>query len=156
MILIVGVILIGILLILLEILILPGMIAGIIGALLVFFGIYQSYAEYGSATGNITLATTVVVTLVAIYYSFKSGAWNRFGLKNTIEGKVNDVTALSFNIGDEGSTLSALRPSGTILINGVKVEAQSQGDMIDAGTKVIVSKVLPNKLIVKIKVTDLV
>lgn len=155
MILIIGVILIGILLILLEILILPGLIAGIIGGLLIMFGIFQTYSEFGSTTGHIVTVSTILTLLISIYFSFKSGAWNRFGLKNTIEGKVNDVTLLSLNIGDEGSTLSALRPSGTILIDGKRIEAQSQGEMIDAGTKVVVTKVLPNKVLVKTKVTDL-
>ena len=155
MILVIGIILIGIVLILLEILILPGMIAGIIGGLLILFGIYESYAEFGTTTGHIVTVCTIVTLLLSIYFSFKSGAWNRFGLKNTIEGKVNDVASLSLNIGDEGSTLSALRPSGTILIDGKRIEAQSQGEMIDAGTKVIITKVLPNKVFVKIKVTKL-
>jgi membrane-bound serine protease (ClpP class) len=78
-----------------------------------------------------------------------------FGLKDTIDSKVNDVASLNILVGAEGLTVSALRPSGTIVIDNQKVEAQSNGELIDAGTKVIVLESLPNKVIVKTKVTPL-
>ena len=62
---------------------------------------------------------------------------------------------LDIKMGEEGRTLSALRPSGTVQIGDRRVEGQSSGELIDAGTKVIVTKVLPNKIIVKIKTTEL-
>lgn len=155
MILLIGLILIGILLLVLEIMVLPGMIAGIVGGLLLVFAIFNMYSEYGTTTGHIALVATLTVTGAAIYMSLKSKAWRRFGLKETIDGRVNDVGALGISEGDEGRTISALRPSGTVMINDQKVEGQTGGEMLDVGTKVVVTKVLPNKVIVKIKVSEL-
>jgi membrane-bound ClpP family serine protease len=155
MILLIGLILIGIILLVLEILVLPGMIAGIVGGLLLLFGVWSMYNQYGTMAGNIALASTIALTGIAIYASLKSKAWSRFGLKDTIDGRVNEVSALGIAEGDEGRTLSALRPSGTAVFNGQKVEAQTSGDMLDAGSKVVVVKVLPNKVLVKMKVSEL-
>lgn len=155
MVLIIGLILIGILLLVLEILILPGFIAGVIGGIFLLVSIVWMYKAHGDTAGHITAASTMVVTFLAIYGSLKSRAWKRYGLNDTIDGRVNDVGKLNINEGDEGRTISALRPSGTILLNDIKVEAQTNGELVDVGTKVIVTKVLPNKVIVKIKITDL-
>lgn len=155
MVLIIGLIVIGILLLVLEILVLPGLVAGIAGGVFLLIAIVWMYASHGDTAGHITLAATAVATGVAIYWSLKSKMWNRFGLKDTIDGKVNDIGALAILPGEEGRTLSALRPSGMILINGNKVEAATNGEMIDVGTKVIVVQSLPNKVIVKVEVSDL-
>lgn len=153
--LIIGLIFIGIVLLVLEILVLPGMIAGIIGGAFLLAGILWMYATEGTMAGHITLASTFIAAFLAIYLSLKNKAWMRYSLKDTIDGRVNDVGSLNFTEGQEGRTISALRPSGTIEIGDRRVEAQSGGEMIDVGTRVIVTRVLPNKLIVKIKRTEL-
>ena len=155
MILLIGLIFIGILLLVLEILVLPGMIAGIVGGMLLLFAIFNMYSQFGTTAGHISLFVTVAIASGAIYASLKSKAWKRFGLKETIDGRVNEVSTLEISEGDEGRTISALRPSGTISINNKRVEAQSTGEMIEVGTKVVVIKVMSNKLIVKIKVSEL-
>lgn len=155
MVLIIGLIVIGIVLLVLEILVLPGLIAGIIGGIFLLIAIIWMYSSHGDMAGHITLVSTFLVTAGAIYWSLKSKMWNRFGLKDTIDSKVNDVASLHIPVGAEGLTVSALRPSGTIVIDNQKVEAQSNGELIDAGTKVIVLESLQNKVIVKTKVTTL-
>lgn len=155
MVLIIGLILIGILLLVLEILVLPGFIAGVIGTIFLFISIIWMYKAHGDVAGHITLASTFVLTFIAIYGSLKSRAWKKYGLNSSIDSHVNEVGGLSIAEGDEGRTISALRPSGTVIIGEYKVEAQTSGELIDAGTKIIVTKVLPNKVIVKTKITDL-
>ncbi|MFI5219064.1 MAG: NfeD family protein [Bacteroidia bacterium] len=144
-------ILFGILLLVLEILILPGLIAGIIGGILVLAGISWMYKEFGNTYGNYTAVTTALATFGAIYYSLKSKAWTRFGLKDSLEGKTNQVDKLELKEGDEGTTVSDLRPMGSVMINNIRVEAQSHGEHIPANSKITVLKILPNKLIVKKK-----
>jgi membrane-bound ClpP family serine protease len=155
MILIIGLIILGIILLVLEILVLPGLVAGIIGGLMIMASIIWMYQDYGSTAGHITAVSSFLATVIAIWWSLKSKAWNRYSLKDQLEGKVNDVASLGVNEGDEGRTLSALRPSGTILFGDKKIEGHTSGEFMDAGTKVIVTKVFPNKVIVKIKVSDL-
>jgi membrane-bound ClpP family serine protease len=153
MVLIAGLILLGILLLVLEILVLPGLIAGIVGGVLILTGIGMAYADFGQTVGNITFASSALLTFLAIYGSLKSKAWNRYGLKDTIEGRVNEISSLSIKEGDTGIAVSAIRPSGTVMIGNHRLEAQSTGAMIDAGSRVIVTRVLTNKVIVK-AITD--
>ena len=47
--------LVGILLITLEIVVLPGAIAGIVGLIMLGVGVWQSYATHGTVAGNIVL-----------------------------------------------------------------------------------------------------
>jgi membrane-bound ClpP family serine protease len=155
MVLIIGLIVIGILLLVLEILVLPGLIAGIIGGIFLVIAIIWMYADYGTTAGHITLVSTVITSLVVIYASLRSKAWNRFGLKDILEGRMNEVGLMELKEGDEGRTLSALRPSGMVLFGSLKVEAQTSGEMIDAGTLVVITRVLQNKVLVKKKVTPL-
>ena len=152
---IIGLLILGIILVVLEILVLPGLVAGILGGAFLLAGIIWMYAAEGDKAGNITLAATFAATCIAIYFSLKSKSWMKYGLKSSIDSRVNDIASLSIQEGAEGRTLSALRPSGTILIDGAKVEANTSGEMIDAGSKVIVTRVLPNRVIVKMKTTEL-
>ena len=144
-------ILVGILLLVLEILILPGLIAGIIGGILVISGVTWMYKEFGSTAGNYTAFSTALLTVTAIYYSLKSKAWHRFGLKDSLVGKTNEVSKLEIKEGDEGKTVSDLRPMGSVMINNLRMEAQSNGEHIPSNRNIIILKILQNKVIVKEK-----
>lgn len=143
------IILLGIILLVLEIIVLPGLIAGITGLILIVLPLGWIYVDYGSTVGNISFALTLVVTIGAVYFSFKSKAWNRFGLKSAIDSKVNDIAEFNVQIGDLGVCISALRPSGTVEINGQRMEAASVHNIIDAGTSVVVVEVGPTKVTVR-------
>lgn len=144
-------ILFGLLLLILEILIIPGLIAGIAGVLIMLAGMYWMYKDYGSVAGHITAAATAIVTASAIFYCLKTKAWERFSLKEKLVGKSVTTDDLQVKEGDEAIAVSALRPMGTVMIGDQKAEAQTNGELVQAGTTVIVVKILSNKLIVKPK-----
>ncbi|MBT8194822.1 MAG: NfeD family protein [Bacteroidia bacterium] len=146
---IITLILVGIVLIILEIILIPGFIAGIIGALSVLAGIYLSYSEFDSTTGNIVAASSVALTLVAIILTFRMRTWDKIGLQDEMKWSVPGTEKLDINEGDVGETISALRPMGTVMINDKTFEAESTGDLIDENTKVKVLKILTNKVIVE-------
>ncbi|MFM7079272.1 MAG: NfeD family protein [Bacteroidota bacterium] len=143
------IILVGIILLVLEIILLPGLIAGITGLILIVLPLGWIYVDYGSTIGNISFAVTLALTVTAVYFSFKSKAWNRFGLKSSIDSNVNDISEMNVQVGDHGTCVSALRPSGTVEINGQRMEAASAGNIIDAGSKIVVVEVFATKVIVK-------
>ncbi|MEO8146963.1 MAG: NfeD family protein [Bacteroidia bacterium] len=148
---IIAIILFGIILIVLEILVLPGLIAGIIGAIFMIMGLVMMYKNYGDVYGNITLIATIVLTASALIYALKSKAWRRFGLKDTIDSKVIDLQKEHIEPGTIAITTSALRPMGTVIIGMNKYEAQTSGAYIEANSEVVVLKVLTNKLLVELK-----
>ena len=68
-------IVLGVLALMLEVLVLPGGIVGIIGALFVIAGVVLSYVHFGLWAGNITLLITAVFIIgtVILFYALKRG-----------------------------------------------------------------------------------
>jgi membrane-bound serine protease (ClpP class) len=145
-------ILLGITLLVLEILILPGLIAGIIGGLFLLVAITWTFNTYGPEAGLYTSLATVLLTALSLYVAFKSKVWSRFSLKGDLrESRANVTDPDSIEVGAEAITVSALRPMGTVMLNDVKLEARTNGELIPEDRKVIVVKVLPFGVLVKEK-----
>lgn len=142
---------IGLVLVLVEVLITPGIIVGLIGVMFMGFGIYKTYTDYGMVTGNWALLGMFITTIAAIVFALRSGAWKRLSSTSVIDGKVNQVNLELIKPGDEGKTLSALRPSGNALINGQKVEVTTIGESLDTHIEIVVKEITQNKIYVKAK-----
>jgi membrane-bound ClpP family serine protease len=151
--LIISLILVGVLLILIEIFITPGIIVGSIGFVLLAIGIYGGYTTFGTTTGNYILAGTSLFLGVALYFSFRDGAWDRFAAKDVIEGKANNMHQVVMEKGERGISISALRPSGTAEINNQRVEVHVNGDFVAANEAIEVLEQRDHKIFVK-KVTN--
>ena len=147
--LIISLIVAGIILILLEILVTPGFIVGLIGVAFLGLAIALTYKNYGSTSGNIMVLVTALAVVGSLLLAFKSGIWNKFTLKETIDGRASTLTGKTFAIGDQGETISALRPSGNAIVNGQKIEVSSEGEAIESQQKIEVIKIINNKIIVK-------
>jgi len=147
---ILSLLLIGLALIIVEVVFVPGTtVVGIIGAIFIGVGIIVTYRNYGSDTGLYVLVGTGVVTAVALFFSFRSEAWSRFANKSAMRSKVNEGSTASLKLGDEGTTLSALRPMGTVDFGSGQFEVKTLGDYIDVGTRVKIIHIGPGQIIVK-------
>lgn len=144
-------ILIGLILLMLEILFVPGMVLGFISVILMIVGIIFSYKDYGTTTGTIVLISTTIVSIASVYWAFNSGIWKKMGVQSSIDGKANVLEEGAVNVGDTGKTISRLNPMGKAFINNLQVEVHSQDDFIDPDKDIIVIKVQQNKIIVKLK-----
>lgn len=140
---------IGIALLVLEILVLPGLIAGIIGGVFILAGVLMTYSNYGSEAGHLTAIASTILSAGTVIYFLRSKSWQKFGLNSKLEGKTNEVDKLPVAEGDTGITISALRPMGTIMIGNLRIEAQTKGEMIPENTPVKIISVLPNKVLVE-------
>lgn len=140
----------GVVLILLEFFVLPGItVAGIAGVLMMLGGIYLSYHHYGNMIGHLTVLGSVVFSLLALWLALKSGTWNRIMLKTEINSKVEKLEEDSVVVGDEGVCLSRLAPMGQVRINNNIVEAKSIGTYVDEKTEVKVIKIVDKIIVVK-------
>ncbi len=145
-------IVLGVLFLLLEILVIPGTtLAGIVGFGLVFIGLWQAYASKGIIEGHITLGSTLVVTVIVLFYSFKAGTWKRMALKSTSDGKMDQLSGTDIKEGDMGMSVSRLAPSGKAMINNDMVEVHTYGEFIDQEQEITVISVKDNKIIVTTK-----
>ncbi|MGC1242289.1 MAG: NfeD family protein [Chryseosolibacter sp.] len=142
--------LIGLALIIMEVVFVPGTtIVGVIGVIFAGAGIIISYRYFGSDVGFYIFLGMGAVTAIALYFSFRSQAWARFANKSAINSKVNEGSTASLKVGDEGIALSALRPMGTVDFKSGQFEVKTLGDYVDVGTRVIIVHVDVTQIIVK-------
>jgi membrane-bound ClpP family serine protease len=143
-------ILLGLLLLLLEFAVIPGVtIAGIGGLALLGGAVYMSFAHYGTLPGIITLAFVLIAAPLLIYRFFRSKSGKVMVLDTLVDGKIDNIDKEKIKPGDTGITLGRLAPSGKVKINGEIVEGQSTGSYINHNTEIKVVKILSNKIIVE-------
>jgi membrane-bound ClpP family serine protease len=143
-------ILIGLFLIVLEVFLLPGLIAGILGFLLMTTGLIWAYMSYGATYGNLILAGIVLLFSYTIFWTIKSGIWKKVLLSEEIEGKASEIPDFIVK-GQIGETVSRLAPRGTIRVDGVEMEAKSQEGFIDQGVEIILVSISNSCIVVKRK-----
>lgn len=148
---IITIILIGILGLVLEFLVVPGGIVGVVSGLVIAGGIGMAYYKYGVLAGNITLIVTVVGILVGIFFLLRSRTWKKLMLNTQIDSKVNEVDEAKIKVGSVGVTVSRLAPGGKASFDGEVAEVFSAHDFIDENQQVIVLKIEGNKITVKLK-----
>ncbi len=149
---ILSLIVVGIVFLLLEILVVPGAtIVGLVGIGMVIGGIVMSFNTYGTEIGVITLAGSLVFSLISIGLALKSNTWKKAMLGSELDGKVNVFEPDRVVAGDEGVTITRLNPMGKALIKEDYYEVQSKDNLISENTPIVVVKVDGNKIIVKPK-----
>jgi membrane-bound serine protease (ClpP class) len=140
---------IGTVLILLET-VLPGMIAGLLGFGCLIAGVALAYNRFGPETGNLVLLGVAVgLTVLAIL-------WIRF-FPNSRLGQMFVTRRTVGPLGVErpelleqtGTALTVLRPSGTALINGQRVDVVTEGALVERGTPVKVIAIEGLRVVVR-------
>jgi membrane-bound serine protease (ClpP class) len=153
----------GVGLLLVEAFVIPGFgVAGILGILLMFGGIFMALAGQWPlvTTTDIyrsiyTLAGAVVMTVIggiAVTYLLpKTRAFGIFVLEEEQRRELGYSSHASHEglVGKTGSALTSLRPSGTALIDDERVDVVSDGGYIDANRPVRVVRVEGIRVIVK-------
>jgi membrane-bound ClpP family serine protease len=143
--------LLGIILILIEIFLIPGItITAVAGGAFLVGGIYYAF-HLGTPVGVIALLSTAFVFGIAFVYLIKSKALETIALKTNIDSTVASNDSLKISEGDEGVAVSRLNPIGKVKVNDIIMEGKSLGDFIDEDAEIVVIKVTPTQLIVKTK-----
>ena len=142
-------ILFGLILLLLEILVIPGLIVGIIGACMMLFGVIAGYTKFGGETGNYILLGTIACSIVLIWFVFRANTWKKVTLHSAVDGKVNTFDNALIKAGEAGVSISRLAPAGMALINDIQVEVESVQGFVTENKPLVVIKVDGNKIFVK-------
>jgi membrane-bound ClpP family serine protease len=147
---VISLLLIGLALIIVELVFIPGTtVVGLLGLIFAIVGVVISYNHFGDAIGFYILMGTLVTTLVAIFYSFRTGSWTRFSLRSSIDSKVNEGLTGHLKEGDEGVTMSTLRPVGKAEFGGKTFEVKTLGNYLEEGRKIRIIHIQSNQIIVE-------
>lgn len=139
---IIGLIIIGIIFIIIEVFLIPGIsIAGIAGTICMIGGVVLSYVNFGVATGTWILAISAILLGAGVYLFYRSKMIDRMSLKTEIDSKVEPLQGLKVSPGDKGISVSRLAPGGKVRINGIVVEGRCENEFIDENTTVEVVEV---------------
>ena len=121
----------GLLLLTLEIVALPGGIAGVCGFLLIGFGVWQSFLLWGMTVGTWVLIGSIAICALLLALFMKTKTWKRFSLNEESDSSVNQIEDPAIAIGTRGTTVARLAPTGKALIDGKLVEVHAINKFID-------------------------
>ncbi|KUP07305.1 membrane protein [Bacillus coahuilensis m2-6] len=144
---------IGIILIVLEFFV-PGGIAGILGILAVIGSILLAGGNIVQMSISILIAMLVAVIGIIILvkvFGKRMNLFNKIILRdstNTESGYVSNVTRREL-IGRTGTTLTPLRPSGSMTIDEERIDVVSEGGYVAQGKLVRVIKTEGSRVIVR-------
>jgi membrane-bound serine protease (ClpP class) len=124
------------------------------GLALIFVGLF--YALGGPANGALYPAATSLFMTLAILVAFflylpRSGVWKRLGLstrQTALGGYVSSDDYTSF-LGQFGTAVTLLRPSGIAEFDEVRLSVVSEGEFIPLGTRVQVVMVQGSRVVVR-------
>ena len=145
--------LVGFLLLAAEVFV-PGMILGLLGGLCLVVAVGVSFGTYGAFVGTLAaigLAILTGVGFVLWMFAFPhTPIGRRIMLKTSLPS--GEGSALAQLLGKEGAALTALRPAGTAVIEGRKVDVVSEGDFVSPGDPIVVVREEGLRILVRKKV----
>jgi membrane-bound serine protease (ClpP class) len=146
---VVTLILVGAALLLLET-VLPGMIAGIVGFGCLVAGVVVAYLNFDVRTANFVLLAVVIGLIGGAFCWFKFFPESRLARLFISQQTVGDIGTERPDLLDQtGTALTGLRPSGTALIDGKRVDVVTEGPFIERGSPVKVVAVEGMRVVVR-------
>mgnify|MGYP003973867235 CR=1 FL=1 len=151
----------GLLMVLLEILVIPGFgVAGIVGFLMIMYSLFTMLIgehplpeDFNIAMRSMSYSFILMIGLGALI--FRALTRSEYYKKLIPVSGQSSAEGYSISkgyenlVGEMGTTTTILRPTGRVKIYGENYQAMSSGEFIESGESVIVSGTNENQLIVK-------
>jgi membrane-bound ClpP family serine protease len=129
---------------------LPGMVTGIIGFLCLVAAVILGYQEFGFRTGNLVLGGVVVGLALGVFGWLKFFPESRIAKRFISRSAVGELgVAKPELLHCTGVAITPLRPSGTGLISGKRVDVVTEGGLIDRGASIKVIAVEGARVVVR-------
>ena len=143
----------GVGLIVLEVF-LPGFgVPGISGIVLLGIGLAMTGSGYGAMAAMGVLIATIAIVAIAISISLRSaskGALSKsplfLGKNDAFKSEPDDMNVF---LGKSGVTRSVLRPAGIADFDGVRLDVVTEGDFIELGETVTITRVEGGRIVVR-------
>jgi len=121
----------------------PGMVMGLLGSLALLGAIGAGYFHYGPVTGSFMLVVIGGLTMTGFIIWMKAfphtGIGRRLMLqKSLVPGEGEKEQPVAKLLGKAGQAITPLRPSGTALIDGRRVDVVAESELIEAGANIVV------------------
>ncbi len=139
----------GYLLIAVEAFVIPGFgVAGIGGLVCLIAGCYFAYHYFGAGYGTLAVVLVLASTTAVLVWIPKS-PFGKDVVHSSSLGKARSADPMVTE-GQVGMTESALRPSGIAQFGELRQSVVTEGEFIDADSKVVVTEVRGSRVVVEI------
>ncbi|CAM4347832.1 NfeD family protein [Saccharibacillus endophyticus] len=146
---------VGIILMAIEVFVPSFGILGLLGAGSLIGGVVMAAWATGHALQTLGIAFVLAAAAVGIVvFVFKErGIWNRFILKDSLTSEAGYNSAVTRHelVGRDGVTVTPLRPSGTIMIDGERIDVVSEGAFIERDKAIVIVKTEGSRVVVQEK-----
>ena len=145
--------LVGVLVIIAEVIIPSGGLLAVIAAALIGYSLFIVFGMSVS-TGVFFLAAGVIMLPILVVFGLKMLAKSPATLNAELssqDGVTSQSPELEKYLNKEGIATSDLRPSGTAMVDGKRLDVVSRGNYIDKDSEIVVCSVTGNQIIVKLK-----
>ena len=141
--LIITLIIIGVVLLLAEILLIPGVgVAGVLGLLALVGANFIAFFYHSQTEGIIVLIVTMAICLSGVWYALRAKTWTRLSLNKEIEAKAVPLPQeQGIHVGMKGKTLGRLIPSGKARFGATDIEAYALQGIIAPDTEIEVVQI---------------
>jgi len=146
---------VGFLFLFLEIFV-PGLVIGIIGAMMLIGGIVLSFMELGPEYGGLMLLGTVIVSAIIAIVGVKIFPHTAIGKRiilKTETSREDGYSASSDKLAEftdaVGVATCHLRPTGVADFGGKRMDVVTEGGFVEKGTKVKVIHIDGNRIVVQ-------
>ena len=145
-------ILVGLVLLLVETLLIPGFaVTGILGLASMAAACWLAFTNIGTTAGVICVVVCILLTAALLVWLLRSSTWKKATLNTNIDSKV-DVNAdkKGIEVGSKGVTVTRLAPMGMVRFeDGTKAEVNSADGFVDPGREVVVDSIDGEKIFIK-------
>lgn len=109
-----------------ELVFLPGAILGALLSMASYgTAIYFGFTKFSLVGGFLIVVVALIMSLIVTVLSLRAKTWQRFALKDKMDGVGVESPAQSVSVGQKGVSISRLSPMGTVEIAGKIYEAKS-------------------------------
>lgn len=126
-------------------------ILAVTAAGILFYSLYLVFTTISFSAGMVFLGVDILMIPVVLVLGFKALGASSLSLHKKLssrEGVSSQAPDLVSWKGKKGEAITDLRPSGTVMIEGKRLDAVTDGEYVDAGTPVVVTLVSGNRIVV--------
>ena len=151
----IALILVGLALVAVEVTVVPGFnVIGVMGVVGAAVGVVYAFVELGLVGRLTTLAATLLAAGALGYLLWDSGAWDRFILSDSLrrdaDADAEEHAGRSRMLGHTGTAVTPLRPGGVAEVDGTRLDVETEGAFVAAGSRVRVVALDRRRYIVRV------
>ncbi|GAB6096020.1 hypothetical protein JCM14469_22730 [Desulfatiferula olefinivorans] len=144
----------GIVVVIVEVIVPTGGILAVLATGLIGYSLYLVFSVVSPSAGMMFVAADLILIPLALVLGLKLLARSPAALRKSLsreDGVQSQSPEMEHYIGMEGTALTDLRPSGTALINGKRLDVVSRGEYLEKSSVIVVLAVTGNQIIVSKK-----